>query len=357
MQHRAAWAGRSTIAALAIASFLAACGDSITNNVPTTNSFNETKLVADNAAGGAATVDANLVNPWGIAFSSTGILWVSDNGTGLSTLYNADGTALPTTFRVAGVGNGGTGTPTGVIFNSSTNFVIPGFGPSAFIFANIDGTIAASNPTAGRALIVADRSGVTAEYTGVAMATNAGANFVYAANFHHNQIDMFDASFTFVRSFTDSTMAADFAPFGIANINGQLWATFAKQEGGPGGTQDEPGTGNGFVDVFNPDGSLAHRFASNGRLDSPWAVVRAPAGFGSFGGDILVGNFGDGKIGVYDPSTGAFITQLHDANNNEIEIEGLWGLAFGPATGSTTLYFAAGTNDEHDGLVGTITAR
>ncbi|MFI5228267.1 MAG: TIGR03118 family protein [Gemmatimonadales bacterium] len=357
MQHRAARAGRSTIAALAIASFLAACGDSITNNVPSVNSFNETKLVADNAAGGAATVDANLVNPWGLAFSSTGILWASDNGTGVSTLYKADGTALPTIFRVAGIGNGGTGTPTGVIFNSSTSFVIPGFGPSAFIFANIDGTIAASNPTAGRALIVADRSAATAEYTGIAMATNAGASFVYAANFRHNQIDMFDASFKFLRSFTDSTMAADFAPFGIATINGQLWVTFAKQSGGPGSTQDEPGIGNGFVDVFNPDGSRARRFAANGQLDSPWGVVQAPTGFGSFGGDILVGNFGNGKIGVYNPTTGAFIANLRDANNADVTIDGLWGLAFGPATDSTTLYFAAGINDERDGLLGTITAR
>jgi uncharacterized protein (TIGR03118 family) len=357
MQHRAARAGRSTIALFAIASLLAACGDDITNNVPSVNSFNETKLVANNAAGGAAMVDPKLVNPWGLAFSSTGILWASDNGSGVSTLYNADGTALPAIFPVIGLGNGGVGTPTGVIFNSSTNFVIPGFGPAAFIFAGKDGTIAASNPSSARALIVVNRSAQTAEYTGIAMASNAGANFVYAANFRHNQVDMFDANFQFVRSFTDSTMAADFAPFGIANIDGQLWVTFAKQAGGPGGTDDEAGVGNGFVDVFNADGSLSHRFSSNGRLNSPWAVVRAPAGFGAIGGDILVGNFGDGKIGVYDPSTGAFRTSLHDANGDEVEIDGLWGLVFGPAAASTTLYFAAGTNDERDGLLGTITAR
>lgn len=357
MQHRATLAGRSTIALFAVGSLLAACSSDITNNVPNVNSFNETKLVADNAAGGAATIDAHLVNPWGLAFSSNGILWASDNGSGVSTLYNADGTALPTIFPVIGLGNGGTGTPTGVIFNSSTNFVIPGFGPASFIFAGIDGTIAASNPSSARALIVANRSAQTAEYTGIAMASNAGATFIYATNFRHNQVDMFDANFQFVRSFTDSTMAADFAPFGIANIDGQLYVTFAKQQGGAGGTEDEPGAGNGFVDVFNADGSLAHRFASNGKLNSPWAVVRAPAGFGAFGGDILVGNFGDGKIGAYDPSTGAFRTLLHDANGDELEIEGLWGLVFGPAAGSTTLYFAAGTNDEHDGLLGTITSR
>src|SRR6185312_10766422 len=251
MQHRAARAERATIALFAIASLLAACSSDITNNVPTVNSFNETRLVADKAAGGAATIDAKLVNPWGLTFSSNGILWASDNGSGVSTLYNADGTALPTVFPVVGLGNGGVGTPTGVIFNSSTNFVIPGFGPASFIFAGIDGTIAASNPSSARALIVANRSAQTAEYTGIAMASSAGATFVYATNFRHNQIDMFDANFQFVRSFTDSSMAADFAPFGIANIGGQLWVTFAKQEGGAGGTQDEPGVGNGFIDVFN----------------------------------------------------------------------------------------------------------
>jgi uncharacterized protein (TIGR03118 family) len=167
---------------------------------------------------------------------------------------------------------------------------------------------------------------------------------------------MFDAAIAFVRSFTDPNIPAGFAPFGITNIGGRLYVSYAKQLA-PGNVDDEAGVGNGFVDIFNPDGTLSGRFVSNGNLNSPWGMAVAPAGFGRFAGAILVGNFGDGRIGAYDPNSGAFLGSLADINALPLVIDGLWGLTFGPNAGSTTLYFASGPNDEAHGLVGTITPR
>jgi len=186
------------------------------------------------------------------------------------------------------------------------------------------------------------------------MTQNGGANFLYATNFHANAIDVYDRNFTLVNSFTDASMPAGFAPFGIASIGGKLYVSYAKQ-GPPDNTDDVAGAGNGFIDIFNPDGSLSRRLASNGNLNSPWAMVIAPTSFSRFAGDLLIGNFGDGLIGAYDPNTGAFIDNLRGADGNAIHIDGLWGLAFGPFPGSTVLYFASGPNEEAHGLVGTLT--
>src|SRR5262249_23201372 len=155
-----------------------------------------------------------------------------------------------------------------------------------------------------------------AVYKGIAMASNAGANFLYLTNFKGNSVDVFDATFTFVKSFTDATLPAGFAPFGIQNVKGNLFVTFAKQKG-PDNHDDEAGPGNGFVDVFSPDGTMIKRFASNGSLNSPWGIAVAPSGFGGFGGDILIGNFGDGLIGAYDPNTGALVDILRGTGNTQ----------------------------------------
>ena len=182
--------------------------------------------------------------------------------------------------------------------------MIPSAGAALFIFAGEDGTIAAWNAsTTTNAMVVANRTTANAVYKGIAIASNSGASFLYLTDFKNNHIDVFDRSFQFVKSFTDPNVPAGYAPFGIANIGGQLFVTFAKQLG-PDNEDDDPGVGNGFVDVFNSDGSLSKRFASNGRLNSPWAIAQAPSGFGPFSGAILVGNFGDGTIGAYDPTTG-----------------------------------------------------
>ena len=357
MYYRAAWPRGLAVGGLALAGALAACNDeNVLNIVPPANSFAVTKLVADNALGGAPVVDAKLINPWGIAFASTGILWVSNNGSGVATLYNTNGSKLPTVVAIPGVTNGGIGMPTGLVTNQTTGFVIPKFGPAQFIFADLDGTLAAANTatSGGGAKIVVDRSAAGAAYTGIAMATNGLSNFLYAANFRHNSIDMFDSTFTFVRAFTDFQMAPGFAPFGIANIGGQLFVTFAKQAP-PDSTQAEPGAGNGFVDVFNADGSLAKRLIAGSPLNAPWGIVIAPAGFGPFGGAILVGNFGDGKIGAYSATTGAFIDFLHNGNGDVITQTGLWGLSFGPPGATQSLFFSAGVNNERGGLIGMIT--
>jgi uncharacterized protein (TIGR03118 family) len=314
----------------------------------------EDDLVADIHALHADLIDPNLVNAWGLAFGPTGILWVANNHSGTSTLYDAAGAKQPLVVTIPGAG-GGTSAPTGLIFNPTSSFVIPSSTSAKFIFAGEDGTIAAWNGGTN-AVLVADRSGFDAVYKSIAMASDAGNNFLYLTNFKQNQVDVFDASWQFVKSFNDATVPAGFAPFGIHTIGGKLYVTFAKQLG-PDNEDDEAGVGNGYVDVFNPDGSLVKRFASTGSLNSPWAVVEAPAGFGPVSGAILIGNFGDGLIGAYDPGTGDFLGFVNGKNHKPLSIEGLWDLTFGPGAASTTLYFSAGPADETHGLLGTLTPK
>jgi uncharacterized protein (TIGR03118 family) len=365
MARNTSWLTRSAIAAIGLAAFTVGCGDKtgVTDIIPIVtplNNFRQANLVADAAGAGAVTIDPNLVNPWGLGFGPTGILWVANNGTGTSTTYDAAGVKQPLTVTITG--NQVPGVPTGLILNSTTDFAIPNSTAALFIFAGEDGSISAWNAAAGTtSVIVANRGLVInpgpvlgAVYKGLAIGSSAGANFLYAADFQNGHIDMFDKSYTFVKSFTDATIPAGFAPFNIANINGQLYVTYAKQLA-PDNKDDQAGLGNGFVDVFNTDGTLVRRFASNGNLNSPWAVAAAPASFGPFAGTILVGNFGDGRIGAYDAASGAFIDFLRDASGNAIAIPGLWGLTFGPTGTSTTLYFASGPGGEAHGLVGTLT--
>lgn len=334
---------------------LAACNSDTTNGVVTApNHFTETRLVADVAGLGPRTVDTNLVNAWGIAFSTSGLLWVANNGTGTSTIYDTTGArrslvvSIPTSTSASG------GVPTGIALNTTTDFMV-GTTPASFIFAGEDGTISAWNSGTGtQAVLEADESLSLSVYKGIAIAANGGANFLFATNFRLDRIDVFDASYHFVRSFTDANIPAGFAPFGIHAMGGQLWVTYAKQMP-PENHDDQAGVGNGFVDVFNADGTLSRRFASNGSLNSPWGVAVAPAGFGPFAGDILVGNFGDGLIGAYDPTSGAFVDFVRDANGAVLSIDGLWGLTFGPGSMANTLFFSSGPSSESHGLVGTLT--
>ncbi len=200
-------------------------------------------------------------------------------------------------------------------------------------------------------------------YKGLALGHNSAGNFLYATNFRFGSVDMFDAHFNPTGSFTDSTLSNDcpftgqcFAPFGIQNINGNLYVTYALQK--PGKHDDQAGPGNGFVDVFDTNGNLLQRLLAHGQLNSPWGLALAPEGFGRFGKDLLVGNFGDGHINAYEPGTGAFRGQLKDQKGNPIAINGLWALGFGNgalAGPTDTLFFTAGINDEADGLFGSIT--
>jgi len=349
------------VCALATLAGLSACDDKVpfgnfVTPVPIANFFTVTPLIGDDNTLGAPVIDPHLVNPWGIAFGPTGLLWVANNGTGTATVYSATGEPQSLVVNIPSASDAtGGGRPTGVIFNPTTDFTIDvtGTGPAAFIFAGEDGVISAWNTSSNTtAQIVATHS--EAVYKALTMASNGGENFIYVTDFHHGMVDVYDTHFTLVQSFTDTSLPAGFAPFGIQNIAGKIFVTYAKQLP-PDAEDDDPGVGNGFVVVFNPDGSVAQHFASNGSLNSPWAIVVAPAGFGPFAGAVLIGNFGDGKIGAYNASTGAFMDFLRDSNGAPIALEGLWGLQFGPTSSSTTLYFASGPGDEAHGLVGTIT--
>ena len=325
----------------------------------------QTNLVAD-VQGQAATPDANLVNAWGIVHGPTTPFWISDNGAGVSTLYNGSGQLFPvgnplvvTIPPPAGSDPGTTATPTGIVFNGSTDFVVSEGSTSAaslFIFATEDGTISGwtNKVDVGAAILTVDNSTSGAVYKGLALASNGSANSLYATNFNAGRIDVFDAHFgpaTPSGSFADPNIPAGFAPFGIAEIGGNLYVTYAKQDDQK--HDDVKGAGNGFVDVFSAGGVLIDRFATRGTLNSPWGIVQAPAGFGTLGNAILIGNFGDGHITAFDQS-GKLLGQLTDGQKI-LAIDGLWGLEFG--NGSTggdanTLYFTAGPDEEMHGLFG-----
>ncbi|MFN8573086.1 MAG: TIGR03118 family protein [Gemmatimonadaceae bacterium] len=345
----------STTAALGALVALAACGnDNSTNPPASTSTYAVTDLVADaSTTADASTVDEKLINAWGVAFGPTGFLWVANAETGTSTVYDAAGAKQPLTVTIPSASSATGGAPTGVLYNATADFTINGGAPAAFIFAGEDGTIAAWSSGMSSAVKVADRSSNDAVYKGLAVASDGGTNHLYATNFKGNAIDVFDAGFAYVKSFTDPSIPAGYGPFGIQNIDGDLYVSFAKQLA-PDNEDDEAGPGLGYIVIFHADGTVSKRFASGGNLNAPWAIVRAPAGFGDVSGAILVGNFGDGKIGAYSATSGEFMGFLKGENGDALVIDGLWGLTFGPASSPSTLYFASGPDDETHGLVGKI---
>jgi uncharacterized protein (TIGR03118 family) len=361
-------------AVVAAAAFSGSARTASADNGIAGRSYVQTNLVSD-IPGLAAHTDPNLKNPWGTSVGPNTPIWVSDNHAGVTTLYDGAGNPQPKVVAIPAppsAGAGAVGAPTGQAFNTldnnSPDFVISkngASGPAFFLFATEDGTIAGWNPNVDptHAVIAVDNSTATdaagdvgANYKGLALVTTAAGKFIYATSFRFGRVDVFDSHFNLVNSFTDPTIPAGFAPFGIHNIGGKLFVTFAKQ--GPGKDDDAARPGNGFVDVFSPNGDLLQRLVGRGRLDSPWAVTLAPSSFGAFGGDILVGNFGDGHINAYDPATGAFQGELSGPGGGPITIDGLWGLRFAPTAlnaNPNALYFTAGLNHEADGLFGTLT--
>ncbi len=324
--------------------------------------YSQTNLVSD-IAGEALLTDPSLVNPWGMSDSSASPWWISDNGTGLSTLYSGAGAKIALTVTVpppAGSPPGTTSAPTGQIFNATTDFKVAG-AASNFIFTTEDGTISART-TGTTVTLEVDNSANGAVYKGLAIGTNGTANFLYAANFNSGHIDVFDTNFApaaLAGNFTDPTLPAGFAPFDVQNIGGFLYVTYALQDAAK--HDDVAGPGNGYVDEFDTNGNFIKRLISQGPLNSPWGLALAPGNFGDFSNDLLVGNFGDGMINVFNPSTGVFVGDLQDAGGNPIVNEGLWGLAFGNGSGSgatNALYFTAGIpgpdNVEDHGLFGDI---
>ncbi|MDN3655387.1 TIGR03118 family protein [Ferruginibacter paludis] len=320
--------------------------------------FQQVNLVANKAGYGAANTDASLVNAWGIAFGPSGIAWVNANGTGLSELYNKTGASVRPGVTIPSPESNTGGTPTGIVFNGTTDFLLPNGKPALFIFVGEDGIISGWN--GGNGAVIVKNDFPDAIYKGVALANDGGANFLYAANFKERKIDVYDKNWNEVtRPFADPGLPSEYSPFNVQAIDNKLYVMYAKKVGDA--TDETTGPGNGYVDIYNPDGTLVSRLASRGALNAPWGITKAPAVFfdqenKTDAGVLLVGNFGDGRINAF-AANGRFLGALR-AHGAPIEIPGLWGLSFAPATATTVdqgwLFFAAGPNDEADGLFGYI---
>lgn len=328
--------------------------------------FVQTNLISNVSTVGAQVVDPDLQNPWGIAFDPIS-LWVSDNNNGLSTVYGiAPGglSATPNELTVTVPGGRAStddgSSPTGQVYNPTSGFVVSspsGSGPALFIFDSESGQISGWNPAAGLNNGVLEFSSPTAVYKGLAMDTSDQGTFLYAANFHDGTVDVFDSNFQPTQmpgGFTDPSIPRGYAPFGIQAIHGLIYVTYAQQDALA--HDDVAGIGHGFIDVYTPDGFLVSRLASRGLLDSPWGMAIAPSTFGQFAGMLLVGNFGNGRINVFDPSSGRFKGQLRSSQGKPITIDGLWGLLPGTAAqgGTGTVIFSAGIDNANDGLIGSI---
>jgi uncharacterized protein (TIGR03118 family) len=338
-----------------------------------TGAFQQTNLVSDQP-GVAPITDPNLVNPWGIALGPTGgTLWVSDNGTGQTSLFKGGVNGSPFIQNPGLTEVNGLGAPTGQVFNGTSQFVIHGpdgsSGPAIFIFVSEDGTITGWDPAVPHSTstppVPSNQaqlafSDPTAVFKGVTIANDGTGNFLYATDFHNGKVDVFDSSFNPVTlpstAFKDTHLPHGYAAFNIQNLGGKLYVTFAKQDAAKHDEVDGPG--KGFVDVFDAHGVLLQRLAKRGPLNGPWGLALAPAGFGKFAGDVLVGNFGDGHINAFNPTTGEFVGPLRTMTGAPVVIPGLWGLQFGngvSAGDKTTLFFSAGPDDEAHGLFGELT--
>ncbi|HEX6449504.1 MAG TPA: TIGR03118 family protein [Trebonia sp.] len=339
--------------------------------------FRQVNLVSD-IPGVAPLTDPDLVNAWGLA-ASPGTdtapgspLWVSDNGSDKATLYSSGtSSSVAKSGLVVGVTSGA---PTGQVFNTDSaglGFTVHdasgSSAPASFIFDTENGTIDAWSAHVGAATPGATstvtevpvNNGANAVYKGLAIAqASDGHTYLYATNFRSGRVEVYDSNFKPVQLpgglFVDPRIPAGYAPFDVQELAGKLYVTYAKQDAAL--HDDVAGPGHGFVDVFTNDGAFVKRLVTRGQLNSPWGLALAPAGFGRFGGDLLVGNFGDGHINVYNPNTGADLGQLRQANGQPIVIDGLWALNFGNGNAAKTseLLFSAGPDGESHGLLGKI---
>lgn len=306
--------------------------------------------------------DPLMVNAWGLVHGAGSPWWISDENSGWSTLYDGSGNALGLKVLIPTSGNGpssptglnGPGSPTGIVQNGSQEFQVGGWTPF-FIFATLDGTISGwapqTNPNqATVAPLVNQPKG--ASYTGLAITRKASGNFLYAADMANSQVEIFDGNFNFVSAFTDSTLQAGFAPFGVRDINGIVYVTFASVSGG----------GGGFVEQFREDGTpvspgkpLIHGFP----LNQPWGIAGAPSNFGPLSNTLLISNnTNTGTINAFDPFTGKFVGTVKDTNGKAIRIDQLWGIDFGDGLGkngaANHLYFTAGPSNNLAGTFGMI---
>jgi uncharacterized protein (TIGR03118 family) len=313
--------------------------------------------------------DPNLVNPWGIATTSSSPFWIGNNGSGTSTLYGTTGTPVALVVTIPTTAGPTGGAVSGVIANTTTAFSIADGKPASFIFCTEDGTVSGWNGTvspAGVATISVDNTKANSVFKGCVIGGTAAAPVLYVTDFHNAVVDMFDANFKPIASttaFLDPSIPVGYGPFGIANFGGKIYVTYAKQDSAK--HDDVAGAGNGYVDVFDASGNLVTQLISKGALNSPWGMQIAPATFGQFSGALLVANFGDGTINAFDPAKGTPLGTLMDSTSHILTIPGLWGLLFGnggKGGDTSTLYFTAGSPGpygeaaESHGLFGSIQA-
>jgi len=328
------------------------------------NSYAVRNLVSDGGVP-AEHRDDNLKNGWGIALSATSPIWVADNGTGKSTLYDGLGNMLSLVVTVPSVSGSDPGAPTGIVFNGSTDFVVrsgTAAGAARFIFASEDGLISGWSPGVDATHAIHAVFMSSAVYKGLTLTSNGGVNMLYAADFHGHKIDVYGPNFTprkMPGAFVDPNIPANFSPFNILTLGGRLYVAYAQKE--EDGDDEVAGPGLGIVDAFDTSGHLLQRVATGGTLNAPWGMAIAPSNFGDFSGSLLVGNFGDGTINAFDPTSGAFLGQLRTPDGQILVIDGLWGIAFGNGSTaqnlpSNTLFFAAGPNGEENGVFGRIDA-
>jgi uncharacterized protein (TIGR03118 family) len=327
--------------------------------------YQQQNLVSDGTIPAAHT-DPNLVNGWGVAFNPFGFVWVAAADGHVSTLYDGDGNPQSLVVQIPAPTEPNNGSPTGIVFNGSDAFVVNQggvSGPSRFLFATEEGVIAGWSPTVDltHAIRMVDNSGSGANYKGLALSADGDTQLIYATDFFHARIDVYDSNFQPAvlpsGAFQDARLPGGYAPFGIQAIGGDIYVTYAKQDASM--TEEVKGKGLGFVDVYTPRGHLIRRVASRGRLNAPWGIALAPARFGRFSNALLIGNFGDGRINGYEPVFGFPMGSLRDKDHKPIEIDGLWGMQFGNGLNGqpvNTLFFAAGPDDEAHGLYGRIDA-
>jgi uncharacterized protein (TIGR03118 family) len=319
--------------------------------------YSATNLVSD-IPGVAKRSDGQLVNPWGLAVGSTGIIWVANNGTGTSTLYDFHGVPQSLVVNIPHSATNSDGAnPTGIVFNSGPGFVVSNgtaSGPSVFIFVNEDGVISGWSPTVDstNAIIAIDDGEEGAVYKGAALGESSNGTRLFVTNFSEDSVDVYDDTFTEVEdedAFVDPSIPDTFSPFGIENINGLIYVAYAKRD--RAGEDDVPGPGHGYVSVFDTDGNFIQSLISRGRLNSPWGLALAPPNFGNLSGALLVGNFGDGLIHGYDINTGAMLGTMTKPDGDPLILDGLWALH---TLKGKSVYFTAGIVAEEHGLFGVI---
>jgi uncharacterized protein (TIGR03118 family) len=326
--------------------------------------YQRTDLTADNSSiSSTAVIDPNLVNAWGLSRGTGSYFWISDNGTGLSTLYDSTGAIGPLVVTIPPP-QGGTApsAPTGTVFNFTTGFEVAPGKPAVFLFVTEDGTIAGWNPlvNASTAIIKADHSKLGSIFKGCAIAMTGGGPRLYVTNFAAERVEEYDPNFTrmAISGFVDPQLPRHYVPFGIQNVGGNIVVTYAYRE--PGSEDEAHGPALGYVTVFDRFGKLVARLDHGAYLNAPWGIALAPSDFGPFSHRLLIGNFGDGTIHAFNTFSGKLEGTVLDTQGNPLKIDGLWALSFGGDTGhsglATELFFTAGPNDESDGLFGKITA-